>query len=574
MNGLKSDLWCGFSADTDSSACLLRPGAGSYNSVKVENGTTHSSTTAGVPSCANGLFNNGILRSKWGFDGLLVSDCTAISDFTAYNSKCKSNCQPGHNFSASNISAVAAAMAGGTDTNCGNPNFFSRYLRRAVAEGLVPQTRVDSAFRRVMRSILRLGLLDVGMPYDQLRKTDVGTAATDKLCIEAAQQAVVVLAGSEVLPLAPLAVETASWALIGPHANTTTELLGMYVGAGNQRITDRSAHSVLSDRLGSAQLVFAPGLPSLESTDTSGFGAAVAAATRSAVSVVMLGLCEQGHGCREHENQDRSTLGLPATQLALLKAVAATNTTAVCVFISGGPLTVDALDELCDTALWSGYPGQAGAIGIVDVLLGVAAPTGRLPYTLHHQSFTAARPMTSMAVRPQGLQLGATYRWLGGVPVLRPFGFGLSLAHWSWSWASPAAPRTLPVAVVVAAAKQRAAVFSVAAGGLRLQAPSDGRLAAAGTDSVGASALGFVEAVDGEGRQLFGFAKLEPVLVGQSGSISLPLKALSLTTVHSDGSRWVVPGRYNITIDAGDATGLATVLLVTGDAEMVEESPF
>ena len=119
-----------------------------------------------------------------------------------------------------------------------------------------------------------------------------------------------------VLPLV-LPAET-SLALVGPHANTTTQLLGMYVGAGNQQIVQRSALSVLSSRLGS-QLVYAPGLPSLSSTDTGGFAVAAAAARRSTTTVVMLGLCEQGHGCTEHENQDRSTLGLPQPQLSLLE---------------------------------------------------------------------------------------------------------------------------------------------------------------------------------------------------------------------------------------------------------------
>lgn len=393
--------------------------------------------------------------------------------------------------------------------------------------------------------------------------------------------------GGAVLPLV-LSTEAEapkSLALIGPHANTTSQLLGMYVGAGNQRIVQRSALSVLGSRLG-GRLEYAPGLPSLASTDISGFAAAAAAARRSTTAVVMLGLCEQGHGCTEHENQDRSTLGLPQPQLALLKTVSAAAASTVCVFISGGPLSVDALDDLCDAALWTGYPGQAGAIGFVDVLLGSAAPTGRLPYTLHWSNFTAARPMTSMAVRPRGTQPGATYRWFGDGGVLRPFGFGISLARFSWSWSSAnkdddPPTKTLSVAAVAAAAKQRTTVTTIDVTGLRLQAPSDQRLTAAGTAAVGVSALGFVEAVppDGEGRRLFGFTKLDSVLVGQSRAVSIPLQAGSLTVVEPDGSRWVKPGHYRISVDgAGDGAGssaaLTTVLVLTGQSVLVEMSPF
>ena len=157
----------------------------SYNSVSVE-----GEPGPGVPSCANGRFNDGILRAKWNFTGLLVSDCTAVSDFTAHNSKCKPNCPLGHNYSTSNVNAVAAAMAGGTDTNCGTPNFYQKYLGKAVADGLVSPARVDSAFRRVVLMILRLGLLDLDTPFDRLGKTDVGAASTDMLCVEAARQSV------------------------------------------------------------------------------------------------------------------------------------------------------------------------------------------------------------------------------------------------------------------------------------------------------------------------------------------------------------------------------------------------
>jgi hypothetical protein len=116
--------------------------------------------------------------------------------------------------------------------------------------------------------------------------------------------------------------------------------------------------------------------------------------------------------------------------------------------------------------------------------------------------------------------------------------------------------------------------------GLRLQAPSDQRLAAAGAAAVGVSALGFVEAVppDGEGRRLFAFTNLEAVLVGQSRTLSMPLRAESLTTVELDGSRWVKPGRYKVSIGTADAMAgaraLTTVLVLTGRAALVEESPF
>jgi hypothetical protein len=132
---------------------------------------------------------------------------------------------------------------------------------------------------------------------------------------------------------------------------------------------------------GSKKVYYAPGLPTLDSTDTAGFSAAAAAVGRASATLVLLGLCESGHGCTEHENLDRTSLGLPPTQLKLLELVAAASkqkaagaTPTICAFVSGGPLSVDRLDELCTATIWLSYPGQAGMEALVDVILGTAAP--------------------------------------------------------------------------------------------------------------------------------------------------------------------------------------------------------
>ena len=500
-----------------------------------------------------------------------------MSDFTAENSKGR---DPGHNYSSSNVSAVAAALNGGTDTNCGTPNFFSQYLLESEREGLVPAARIDSAFRRVALSILRLGLLDVDSPFDGLSQAkDIGVASTDALAKEAAAQSIVLLGNAgDVLPLRP----TASVALIGPHGNTTTELLGMYVGTGNRLVTNRSARSVLGARLG-GRMRYEPGLPSLSSTDTAGFSAAAAAAGRSDAALVLLGLCESGHGCSEHENLDRSTFGLPPAQLALLKLVHAARPNAtVCAFISGGPLSVDALDELCTASLWLSYPGQAGATALVDAVLGSSAPSGRLPFTLHWENFTQVRGMTDMAVRPHRGIAGATYRWWAG-PVLRPFGFGSSLARWAWAWESgvpsshygsgpgpPAAPVERNTTTVAAAARQRGVLLTFVVRATRTPAPADARLLAAGAPGVSISALGFVSSPTlDEAKRMFGFARSEPVAVGSAAQLALEMRADALTAVDESGARLVRPGRYEIAIE-----GLRTTVVLTGTEADVEPSPF
>jgi hypothetical protein len=163
--------------------------------------------------------------------------------------------------------------------------------------------------------------------------------------------------------------------------------------------------------------------------------------------------------------------------------------------------------------------------------------------------------------------------------TLRPFGFGVSLAQWRWEWnatsqargaqAAPA-PIRKTAAEVAALAQRRVGALLLQVKATRLAAPADERLAAAGTDTVGVAALGFLRSnTNDEQRRLFGFARVGALAVGQSGGVQLEIPAQSLTEVDEAGARWALPGSYEI-----DVEGLQAQLVVTGDKELVEPSPF
>ena len=80
---------------------------------------------------------------------------------------------------------------------------------------------------------------------------------------------------------------------------------------------------------------------------------------------------------------------------------------------------------------------------------------------------------------------------------------------------------------------------------------------------------------DGEGRRLFAFAKLEEMLVGQSSALEMPLDALSLSIVEQDGSRWVKPGHFNVSVRAAglELPVLAATLELTGQPALVIDRP-
>ena len=101
----------------------------------------------GIPSCANSLFQNEIVRGEWGFEGFFVSDCGAISNFNGQ-----------HNYTKTPEESCKAAILGGTDTNCGKT--YQNALAQTVVDGLLTEAQLDVPVRRVMEYMFRLGYAD------------------------------------------------------------------------------------------------------------------------------------------------------------------------------------------------------------------------------------------------------------------------------------------------------------------------------------------------------------------------------------------------------------------------------
>ena len=111
----------------------------SYNSVcagpncdpGVINGT-------GIPSCANGAFQNGVIRGDWGWDGFIVSDCDAVG-----------NVYSPHHYVPSTVEAAAVSVLGGTDVDCGST--YPNNLVQAVAAGNVSVSDLQLAAVRNLK---------------------------------------------------------------------------------------------------------------------------------------------------------------------------------------------------------------------------------------------------------------------------------------------------------------------------------------------------------------------------------------------------------------------------------------
>ena len=169
----------------------------------------------GHPACANDELY-GILRNEWGFEGYIVSDCWAVSDF--YNFQ---------GYAAGPAEAAAMALKAGTDLECG---VDYNHLMDALKRGLVAEADIDLAVRRVMLARFRLGMFDPDsiIEYAQIPYQANCSDYNRSLARRAAQESIVLLKNDNAT--LPLSRDIRTIAVIGPNAASHEVLIGNYNG--------------------------------------------------------------------------------------------------------------------------------------------------------------------------------------------------------------------------------------------------------------------------------------------------------------------------------------------------------
>lgn len=193
------------------------------------------------PCCANPMLEE-ILRNDWGFQGYVVSDCWAISDFFKFQ-----------DFSSDAAEASAAAVINGTDLNCGNSY---PHLMAAFERGLIDEAAIDVAVKRLFEARFKLGMFDPEevVPYAQIPFSVNASEENAKLSLEAAHKSIVMLKnGKQTLPLSK---DIRKLAVIGPNADNWEALLGNYNGMPKNPVTVLQG---IREKLPDAEILFAEG---------------------------------------------------------------------------------------------------------------------------------------------------------------------------------------------------------------------------------------------------------------------------------------------------------------------------
>ncbi len=363
----------------------------------------------GVPASANTYTLNEVLRQRWGFEGVVVSDWNAVLQLMHQG------------FVASESEAAAKAIAAGVDIDMAD-GLYRDHLGELVTTGGVSAAAVDEAVRRVLRLKFELGLFE--RPYaERTPLTNAApTSAHRELAQELATRSIVLLKNTGVLPLTAGVKQIA---LIGPLARDREALLGNWAQQGQPNET-ASIEAALTARLPAGVTVRTEPGCTIEGREETDFGPALAAAR--AADLVLLCLGE--HAKMSGENASRSTLRLAGRQEDLALAVAATGKPVVLVLVSGRPIELQVFENKMQAivAAWQG--GTEAAAALADILLGRRNPSGRLAVTWPRS--TGQIPVYHN-MRPRA-RLGAegAYRDFPVLP-LYPFGHGLSYTSFAYS---------------------------------------------------------------------------------------------------------------------------------------------
>ena len=180
----------------------------------------------GEPCCGQNRYEQQILRDEWGFDGLITSDCGAISDFLP----------KWHNVSKDPADASAKAILAGTDLECGS---MYRRLPEAVKRGDIKEADIDKSLRRLLIARFELGDFDNDEmnPWTKIPESVVASQAHKALAYEMARKSIVLLKNNGVLPIVNSKLSNGQIVVMGPNANDSVMMWGNYSGYPTRTIT-------------------------------------------------------------------------------------------------------------------------------------------------------------------------------------------------------------------------------------------------------------------------------------------------------------------------------------------------
>ncbi len=389
----------------------------------------------GVPASGNKWLLTDLLRTKWGFKGMIVSDYTSIGEMV--------------NHRQGDINQVSAqAIKAGLDMDMVTEGYLGT-LKKSLQEKKVSIADIDRACIMVLEAKYKLGLFE-----DPYRYIDAARAAKEVLsesnraaARKIARESFVLLQHDyKTLPLK----KSASIALIGPLANDKNNMLGTWAVSGDPQKSIPVLEGMKNVGGAGLNIQFAKGAnitddPSL-AKQANVFGLrvdidkrspdemlqeALSIAKNADVVVAVVGEASELSG----EAASRSDITLPASEQKLLKALYATGKPVVVVIMSGRPLVLTGAIEGAAAVLQTWHAGTEAGNAIADVLFGEVNPSGKLtmsfPYSVGQIPVYYSQKRTGRPIDPNNKF--STKYFDAPNEALFPFGYGLSYTKFVYS---------------------------------------------------------------------------------------------------------------------------------------------
>ncbi len=345
----------------------------------------------GTNCAANSEILEDILRGYVGFDGMVVSDYTAIDQLPGTDDV---------------VEKAAAAINGGTDVDFPRGTNYA-HLPEALERGLVKPEVLERAVKNVLRHKFRAGLFDKEPYLYAKEKITLDTPEERQTSYDIATQSVVLLENNGVLPLK----EVKNVLLTGPNANSMWAMCGDYSFPSMtyfwKKIMEDLDHphvvglleGMKSRKPDGVNVLYSRGCDWTEEIETkftvagderaweyellhrkvdagepANRGEALALASESDVIIAAMG--ENVMLCGE--NRDRQGLRLPGRQEQYVEELLKTGKPVVLVLFGGRAQVVSGLAERCAAVIQAWYPGEEGGNAVADILWGRVSPSAKL----------------------------------------------------------------------------------------------------------------------------------------------------------------------------------------------------
>jgi beta-xylosidase len=544
----------------------------------------------GIPVAASREILTTLLRGRIGFTGSVVSDYAAV-EFLHTRQR----------VAASRPEAGILAITAGIDVELPNVYGYGAHLEDAVRSGALAAEVLDEAVRRALADKFRAGLFED--PYaaeDPVVLTSVAHQGAD-LSRRLAAESVTLLKNDGLLPL-PSALRKI--AVIGPNGDDVMAAFAGYTypalaammkafasgearmaGIDSMREHAPQASEEVQARRAALDAIDPAGIaraelgalsladairaqwPGAEVSVTPGTGigpedpcdidAAVAAAAGADVVIAAIGGRGGWFGRRitEGEGTDIARVELPAAQVELVRAVAATGTPVAGIVYQGRPHALADVDPLLSALAVVYYPGPHGAEALASVLAGQLNPSGRLPYSMPRA--TGQLPLHYSQKNGSGYRRGPGDQWTRYIDLppdpLYPFGHGLSYTTFEYG------PLTASAAAMPADGGQVTVRVPVRNAGHR-----------DGAEVVQLYASLTASVVTRPALQLAGFRRV-PLRAGQDAVVSFSIAASQLGYSGPDGRFTLQPATVTFWAGASSADRRGSVTVkVTGPAADLE----